>query len=132
SVRDISKIKLTEERLKSTNQLLESINQNIGEGIYRTAKDEGLIYVNKPFIKIFGYDNFEEMKKLSANDLYKDIKRRDQLTDILEKEGRYVNEEVTYLKKDGSVFYAITSSSKTTDENGKVFYDGSIRDITIL
>lgn len=132
SVRDISKIKLTEERLKSTNQLLESINQNIGEGIYRTAKDEGLIYVNKPFIKIFGYDSFEEMKKLSANELYKDIKRRDQLTDILEKEGRYVNEEVTYLKKDGSVFYAITSSSKTIDENGKVFYDGSIRDITIL
>lgn len=132
SVRDISKIKLTEERLKSTNQLLESINHNIGEGIYRTAKDEGLIYVNKPFIKIFGYSSFEEMKMLSANDLYKDIKRRDQLTDILERDGRYVNEEVTYIKKDGSVFYAITSSSKTIDENGKVFYDGSIRDITIL
>jgi len=132
SVRDISKIKLTEERLKSTNQLLESINQNIGEGIYRTAKDEGLIYVNMPFIKIFGYSSFDEMKKLSAHDFYKDIKRRDQLTEILEKEGRYVNEEVTYLKKDGSTFYAITSSSKTIDENGKVFYDGSIRDITIL
>lgn len=129
AVRDISIQKVAEDRLKASQRLLESINQNISEGIYRSDKN-GLIYVNQAFANLFGYETPTEVLKSDAPVLYKDPKQRELLIELLEKEGHFENQEVIFLRKDKTEFICLTSSTSYTDENGTLFWDGAIRDIT--
>ena len=111
-------------------QLLESINQNIAEGIYRSDAN-GLVYVNNAFVKMFGYESQAEVLSLQSPVLYKDPKQRNQLIEILNSDGFYVNEEVTFVKKTGKKFSTLVSTITYTDPSGHVFMDGAIRDITL-
>ena len=62
------------------NQLLESINQNINEGIYR-SNSEGLIYVNKAFATMFGYSSEEVVLSMDSLKLYKHPEERSRLVE---------------------------------------------------
>ncbi len=112
-------------------QLLESINQNINEGIYR-SDERGLIYVNHAFAKMFGYPSEEEVLSRSSLKLYKEPSERARLVEKLKAFGSFENEEVTLLRKDGQEFDALISSVIYEDANGKIFWDGAIRDVTEL
>lgn len=112
-------------------QLLESINQNINEGIYR-SDEKGLIYVNHAFANMFGYSSEEEVLATSSLKLYKEPEVRTRLIEKLKNYGSFENEEVIALKKDGEEFHALISSVIYKDENGSIFWDGAIRDVTEL
>jgi PAS domain S-box-containing protein len=128
AIRDISAQKIAETKLDETGKLLESINENISEGIYRSNKD-GLIYINKAFVKLFGYESEEEIFNVKSPVLYKNPEQRDRLMSVLDKYGYFENEEVTFLKKDGSEFVGLISSTSYKDASGNTFWDGAIRDI---
>lgn len=129
-VRDITQRKDAENTIRESQQLLASINQNIKEGIYRSTPDEGLMYVNKAFAKMFGYCSQKEVLEADSLDLYEFPSQRKELGDRLEKEKSYDNVEVLFKRKDGKKFWGLMSSMLTEDENGKIIYDGAIRDIT--
>lgn len=116
-------------KLDESQKLLDSINQNINEGIYRSDKD-GVIYVNNAFLKMFGYDSLGEMKKLHPTDIYKNPIERENLVEKINKDGLFENEEVQFVRKDGSVFIGLISSRLFSDHNGKTYWDGAIRDVT--
>lgn len=111
------------------NQLLESVNQNISEAVFRSDKD-GLIYVNNAFVKMFGFSSDEEVRTQAISKMYKDPKDRMRLINKLNANHSYENEEVTFLRKDGSEFVGLVSTIMHSDEAGKVFWDGAIRDVT--
>ncbi len=126
---DITEQKKTLIQLDESQKLLESINQNINEGIYRSTVN-GVIYVNNAFIKMFGFESFEELKNLSPNDIYKDPVVRKDLIKKLQSRGFFENEEVVFIRKDKSEFLGLISSRKYVDYQGNNFWDGAIRDIT--
>ncbi|MEP1094018.1 MAG: PAS domain-containing protein [Cyclobacteriaceae bacterium] len=115
----------------NTSQLLESINQNINEGIYRSDRG-GLIYVNKAFAKMFGYSSEEEVLTASTPMLYKEPDERARLVEKLLDFGSFENEELTMLKKGGQEFVALISSVIYRDDEGNIFWDGAVRDVTEL
>jgi len=129
-IKDITDRKIVEETIRENQKMLVSINRNIKEGIYRSTPKEGLIYVNKAFLEMFGYESKEEMYDLPSDLLYVEPKRRHELMQLLVNGQEFHNEEVTYLRKDGTSFYGITSSLKWMDEEGSIFFDGAIRDMT--
>lgn len=129
-IKDITDRKMVEDTIRENQKMLVSINRNIKEGIYRSTPKEGLIYVNKAFVEMFGYDSKEEMYALESTSLYADSTRYQELVNLLTEKHEFNNVEVLYVRKDGSHFYGMTSSLIWKDEDGNMYYDGAIRDMT--
>jgi PAS domain S-box-containing protein len=128
--KDITEKQIALEEIRAQQQLLTSINYSIKEGIFRTVEGR-IIYVNKAFVEMFGYDSEEEMKAVDPYDLYIDPSRRDYFVDLMQEQTFFVNEEVCFRRKDGSGFWGLISSIKSYDsQTGHAFHDGAIRDIT--
>ncbi|HET8552510.1 MAG TPA: EAL domain-containing protein [Gammaproteobacteria bacterium] len=118
------------EALRDSENLLLSVTNNIFEGIYRGLPDSGLQYINKSLATMFGYKNVEEMRAAGAI-LYADPRRRDELRNLLERNGYYRGEEVEYVRRDGSHFVGVNNAVAVYDDKGKMLYfDGAISDVT--
>ena len=127
---DITQEKANQQKLAHQQQLLSSINQHIQEGIFRSTPTAGLIYVNEPFAKLFGYDSAEEILAAEASSLYADPQDRRNLIREEQAYGGLKNRPVKFCRKDGATFWGLLSSNRLLDEQGQVFYDGAVRDIT--
>lgn len=111
--------------------LLASVNRNVAEGLFRSTPERGLVYVNRAFATMFGYDGAEEMVGLPSGMLYADPERREVLKRMITVSGSFENEEVLFRRKDGSEFTALVSSTAVMGVNGTVqYYDGAVWDIT--
>jgi PAS domain S-box-containing protein len=129
---DITEVIASQEALQKNEQMLESINRNIVEGIYRSTYAEGMVFVNDAFVKMFGYRTKEEMLGLDPDMLYKDPLDRVRLMYSMDQYGFVANQELELKKKNGESFWGLLSSTKVTGPDGEVYYDGGLRDITHL
>lgn len=122
------------QRLEAYRQqhLLLSISKNIQEGIFRTTRKDGIVYINQAFVELFGYDSVDEIQEVDLDSLYKSPARRHEFVDFMKEHTHFVNQEVEFRRKDGSTFWGLMSSTKVEDEHGGVFFDGAVRDITPL
>lgn len=112
--------------------MFESIINSVQEAIFRSSREDGIIYVNQAFARIFGYETVEEILALNPSDLYMDPSRRDDFVRIVQEKGSFFNEEVEFKRKDGSGFWGLISSVPFYDKEGKRYHDGAIRDVTQL
>ncbi len=129
--RDVSERKRAEAALRDERQLLGSIADNLNDAIYRTGPNHELIFVNPAYLRIFGYASLEELQRIPREHLYAHPEKRGPLLAKLERDGRF-SEEVQFVRKDGSWFWALSSCVVIRDEtSGRVLYHvGSISDIT--
>lgn len=130
TIQDITEQKQIEITLRENESLLKSINQNIKEGIYRSTRDEGLIYANQAFADMFGYDTPDEMKSIPINTLYADPTLRKQILQNLERGIDRSNDEILFVRRDGTHFWGLLKSISSKDADGKTYFDGAIVDIT--
>jgi PAS domain S-box-containing protein len=128
---DITGIKQTEARLKQNEQLLVSINENLNEGIYRSTPKNGFVYVNKAFARMFGL-SVEEAIVINPEKLYANQADRERITKTLATKGYLKNEQIEFLRSDGSTFWGFLSSTLSKDPDGFSTYDGAIVDISDL
>ncbi len=111
--------------------LLASINRNVNEGLFRSTPSRGLLYVNMAFARMFGYESPEAMLEVPSPLLYADPERREELKRVIAQRGNFDNEEVRFLRRDGSAFWALVSSTGVTGMDGQFqYYDGAVTDIT--
>ena len=130
--RDITERKRTEHELRENQQLLMSVSENISEAIYRTGPRHELIYANRAYLRMSGYDSFEEMRHVPREQLYAQPADRTRLLELLARDGMFRNEEIEYIRRDGNRWWGLTNSLAIRDEaTGKVlYYVGSVADIT--
>ncbi len=128
---DITGIKQTEARLRENEQLLVSINENLNEGIYRSTPKNGFIYVNKAFARMFGL-TVEEAMVINPEKLYANQHDRERITRTLSTKGYVKNEQVEFLRRDGTTFWGFLSSILSKDSGGMPIFDGAIVDISDL
>ncbi|MEM6298681.1 MAG: PAS domain-containing protein, partial [Bacteroidota bacterium] len=119
-----------EEELRKSTLLLNSINQNINEGIYRSNKD-GLIYANQSVVRMFGYNSMDELMSVAPTAFYERPAQRSEIRELLLQNRRLNGKEVRFVRKDGSAFWASVNVTCSLDEYGNEIFDGAIRDITI-
>lgn len=128
---DITERKTMEEKLRTREEWLRSITQNISDGIFRSTPERGLVYANQAYVDMFGYDSAEELYDVDSADFYADPEVRDRLVEIENEEGELDGVEVTFQRKDGSTFVGLLSSTVVHDDNGApLYYDGAVTDIT--
>jgi PAS domain S-box-containing protein len=120
------------EALRENQQLLSSITDNIYEAVYHSSPEHGLLFVNRAYVRMFGYSSIEELHSVPREKLYANPADREWLLALVASEGGLVNQEVEYRRKDGSTFWALSSSTGIFDQKtGKLIYHvGTIIDIT--
>ena len=130
--RDITESKRAENELRGNQQLLVSVADNISEAIYRTGPSHELIFANRAYLRMSGYDSLAEMRHIPREKLYANPADRARLLLLLKRNGSFRNEEIEYLRRDGRPWWGLTNSIAVRDEsNGQVLYHvGSVADIT--
>ena len=130
--RDVTEQVRAEAALRESEHLLSSINESISEGIYRSTWSGDLLYVNEALVGMFGYESAEEMKAIAQpGTFYRDPAQREKLIALMIKDHGFENQEIAFVRKDGSSFWGLMSASVTFDDNGEIrFFTGAITDIT--
>lgn len=126
ALRDISPQDIQARQL----DLLHSISRNLHDGLFRTSEDGHFVYVNESFCSMFGIARIEDIKHLRSIDLYVDPKQRSVFQRLLKVQRTSKNLEILLKRLDGKIFWGLVSVCRSVGENGQIYYDGLIRDIT--
>ncbi|WP_368854171.1 ATP-binding protein [Desulfovibrio sp. JC022] len=110
-----------------------SIFDNAQEGIFQTSVGGRMLAANDAFATMFKYDSPEEAIEVLDNvreKLYLNESDRNILLEAMNNEGKLSGFEVKMKRKDGEVIWITMNARKTTDQNGKVIFEGSVVDMT--
>jgi len=130
-IHDISEIKEKEIELQKSEEKFNELQSNIPYGMWMTDPAGKFLYANKAVINMLGYDSGEEMLKVSALDLYYDKNKRSEVIKILKQIGHINNEEVQFVRKDKSVFWASMNVKAIFDKDCKMIrLDGITENIS--
>ncbi len=100
-------------------------------GIYRTTVEGRLVFCNRGFARIFGFDSVGELIGYPVINFYHDKMNRGHLINEIMARG-YVDEMCFPFKKRGgiSIWCSITARGVVDDEGTTIFIDGVMRDVT--
>jgi len=128
----LSERERAEAELRESQQLLASVADNISEAIYRTSPEHELIFANRAYLRMSGYESLEEMQRMQRERLYANPADRRRLLDLLEQQGGFRNIEIEYVRRDGHRWWGLNNGVTVHDpETGEVLYHvGSIADVT--
>jgi PAS domain S-box-containing protein len=130
--RDITERKRAESELRGSQHLLASVADNISEGIYRTGPNHELIFANRAYLRMSGYDSLEDIRGVPREQLYANPPDRARLLDLLAREGSFHNQEIEYVRRGGEHWWGLSSSLAIREPgSGRVLYHvGSVADFT--
>lgn len=122
-----------QKKLADQEELLDSIAQNIPEGIYRSTADRDLVYANEAFLELFGYDDLAQLQEAPPSALYANPEVRESLISTEQKHGTIDGKEVTYQRRDGSTFTGLLNTRTVHTAQGDIkYHDGVITDVSRL
>ena len=127
--RNITVRKRAEQALRESEEKFRSLFEQSMDAIYIGTPEGVVIDVNQTWLDLFGYER-EELPRLRSIDYYADPADRADFVRRMNETG-YVQDEVRYRRKDGTVFYCQRIQTAIKDENGRIVaYQGINRDIT--
>jgi PAS domain S-box-containing protein len=103
----------------------------IPAAIYRTTLEGKIIYCNKAFAQIFGFDSAAELIDYPVIELYRNKKDRGIFIHSILQRGRLSDLPIGFKKKDGTPILCAVSAKAVLDDDGIVVHlDGFLREIT--
>jgi PAS domain S-box-containing protein len=107
---------------------------NIQEGIFFSTPQGRFVEVNDALVRILGYGSREEVIQLDIpTQVYFSPRRREELAELLERQGGLRNQEEILRRKDGSPVHVFINCFAVRDTGGSVLqYRGLMLDITGL
>lgn len=125
TLRDLTEREQVERRLQLKSDALE--NSLTAFGIVNLQGQ--LVYANRTYLKLWGYDNLDEVVGASVASHCVDPSIPTKIIDAVERRGQCTL-EFAARRKDGSTFEALMSVQKSIDERGDETYMGTAIDIT--
>ncbi len=122
---DITDIKNTENELRLQNEAIE----NSLNGFDIVDAEGKLIYANKAFVKMYGYESADEIIGMSSVDFCLDPTLPEKIIKILKENGAYEFEHVA-KRKNGSTFDVLMYARLSPDKYGNEIYPTTSIDIT--
>ena len=119
-----------QDRLREHEEWLRSITENVSEGIFRGTPDQGLVYANRAFANLFGYDDPATLLDYKLADLYASSAKQSVSPQPATDE-REEGVEIEFQRRDGSTFTGLVNSTVVRDDTGQIqYYDGVVTDIS--
>lgn len=130
--RNITEQKLSEEKLKESEERFRTIFENASIGLYRSTPEGKVILANQMIVKLLGYSSFEELANIDLNELgYACPEDRIRFKELIEQNDRINGFESTWRNKNGGIVFIRESSNIYRNPDGSIkFYEGTVEDIT--
>jgi PAS domain S-box-containing protein len=127
----IQDLKQSQEALKEVGKKYGRIFENSKDMVYITSIDGKFIDVNQAGVEILGYENKEELFKITARDTYFNPEERQKFQGEINKKGFVKDFEVKLKRKDGTPINTLITASMRKDEEDHILgYEGIIKDIS--
>nr|NIV99263.1 PAS domain S-box protein [Candidatus Saccharibacteria bacterium] len=130
--RDISERKKREEMLRASEEDFRNLFEHVACGVFISSKEGKFLNANRALLDMLGYDNKEEFLNIDiAEDLYVKPEERQKFKNMIERDGRVIDWEVEFKRKDGSTVPVLLTGHVRYDQQGNVIgYEGLNIDIT--
>ena len=124
--RDITQRKRREEKLKASEEEYRRLFEHVGCGVYISSREGKFLNANQALLDMLGYESKEEFLKIDiAKDLYLKPEDRKNFQEMIERDGRVIDLEVDFKRKDGTPISVLHTSHARYDPQGKVMgYEG--------
>ncbi|MBW2000572.1 MAG: PAS domain S-box protein, partial [Deltaproteobacteria bacterium] len=124
--RDITKQKEDEARLKASEEDYRRLFEHVGCGVFISTKEGRFLDANKALLDMLGYEDKEEFLSMNiARDLYLNPEDRKRFQALIQRDGRVINFDVYFKKKDGTPVPVLLTAHARYDQDGKVVgYEG--------
>jgi PAS domain S-box-containing protein len=131
---DLSKLKITEEELRKSEEKYRQIFENAVEGIFQTTPQGRFVSANPAMARILGYDSPQELMATVKNirkQLYVSKEVRDDFIRIIKTQREVAGFEIQFYRKDGSQIWVSVHARSVLDQEGTlILIEGIMADIT--
>ncbi|MEP0874042.1 PAS domain S-box protein [Trichocoleus desertorum AS-A10] len=126
---DTTQRKQAEEALQRSEAKFRAIFENSQVGIYRTRLSDGLILnANQRFANLYGFDSPEEIIGLEHTiDYFVNPSDRQKAIEVMKRDGEVRNFETQLRKRDGTLFWGLSSAYLNADDG---YLEGVTADIS--
>ncbi|MCG8564126.1 MAG: PAS domain S-box protein, partial [Desulfobacterales bacterium] len=130
--RDITTAKTQKAQLQSSRAHYQRLFTHVGCGAFVSSKEGRFLDVNPALLKILGYQDKEEFLCLDlATDVYLRPEDRRRYQRIVEKEGKVIDYEVQWRRRDGHILHILLTSHVRYGDQGEILgYEGIVVDQT--
>lgn len=130
--RDITDRKRAEDALRESEKRFREIFENTAVGVYRTTPDGQILMANPALFQMLGYSSFEELSQRNLDEEgFEPQYMRSMFREEIEREGRIVSLESTWITRDGKKLHVIENARAVRDKDGKtLYYEGTAENIT--
>ncbi|MCF8095617.1 MAG: PAS domain S-box protein, partial [Desulfobacteraceae bacterium] len=130
--RDITERKQREAKLTASEEKYQNLFEHVGVGVYISSKEGRFLDANQAFIQMMGYSSKEELLNIDiTRDLYVRPSDRRKFQEMIERDGRVVDYEVEFKRKNGTPLTVLLTSHVRYDHQGNVLgYEGITVDQT--
>ena len=130
--RDISDRKKQQEMLWASEEEFKTLFEHIATGVFISSKEGKFLNANQALLDMLGYDSKEEFLAIDLpTDLYVRPEDRRTFQEMMERDGRVIEYEVEFKRKDGSTIPILLTGHARYDHQGKVVgYEGLNVDLT--
>lgn len=118
-------------RVEHSEKKFRSIFNNSSDGIFQSTLEGDFITANQTLVKMFGYNNLDDLLVTRVTDYYKNKSDREKLLSEVRKQGSVESFITTLLDKNKNEIIAKLNVRRVTDEiPGKEYFEGTIRDVS--
>ena len=130
--RDISERKRREEKLRASEENFKNLFEHVACGVFISSKEGKFINANHALLDMLGYKSKDEFLKIDiTQDLYVRPEDREKFKEMIERDGRVIDYEVEFKRKDGRTVPVLLTGHARYDKNGNVIgYEGLNVDIS--
>jgi len=128
---DVTEQKLSEERLRASEQRYRLLFERNLAGVLRSTLDGRLLEKNDAFAQIAGYTSAGELAQCNTVDFYYDVRDRPELIRELTAKKNLMNRELRLRRRDGSLAWVLANISLVEGSaGGDSVVEGIYTDIT--
>ena len=124
--RDITQRKRREKRLKASEQDYKRLFEHVPCGVFISTKEGKFLNVNQALLDMLGYESKEEFLNIDiTKDLYVRPEDRWNFRKMIERDGKVVDHEVEFKRKDGRHISVLLTGQVRYDQDGNILgYEG--------
>ena len=113
----------------STRRYIDFMN-SIPMAVFRTTIEGKIVFCNRSYARLFGFDNISELIGYPVINLYRNKMDRGILIHSIMQRGRVSELPVAFVKQDGTPIWCAVTARAVLDDDGIVVHlDGVLRDI---
>ena len=129
---DISKRKKQEEMLRASEEEFKNLFQHVPSGVFISSKEGKFLNANQALLDMLGYESKQEFLNIDLpQDLYVRPEDRRTFQEMMERDGRVIDYEVEFKRKDGSTIPILLTGHARYDRDGNIIgYEGLNVDLT--